>query len=191
MLLRFYPYVGIWRFYMVMYVWVCDMNILEMYVIYPLRFSRNFYMHVLRFIGDMTSISWIFVLFACFITLIEVRRYKLVSELWSVLSRPRPGDFPCCMRHVREYCRYLLCCYVLLGGFEHNGGVAVCFRCIWSGKGGIFGCRGSVGCGLCQGSYWFWMMFTSLKETSEKGVGNLPVVQEFLEVFSDDITELP
>jgi len=35
------------------------------------------------------------------------------------------------------------------------------------------------------------MMFASLKESSEKGVGDLPVVQEFPEVFPDDITELP
>jgi len=30
-----------------------------------------------------------------------------------------------------------------------------------------------------------------LKESSEKGVGDLPVVQEFPEVFLDDITNLP
>jgi hypothetical protein len=30
-----------------------------------------------------------------------------------------------------------------------------------------------------------------LKESSKKGVGDLPVVQKFLEVFSDDITDLP
>ena len=36
-----------------------------------------------------------------------------------------------------------------------------------------------------------FMMFASLKESSEKGIGDLPVVQEFLEVFPDDITELP
>ena len=36
-----------------------------------------------------------------------------------------------------------------------------------------------------------FMMFASLKESSEKGVGDLLVVQEFTEVFSDDITELP
>jgi hypothetical protein len=34
-------------------------------------------------------------------------------------------------------------------------------------------------------------MFTSLKESGEKGVGDLPVVQKFPEVFLDDITELP
>ena len=36
-----------------------------------------------------------------------------------------------------------------------------------------------------------FMMFASLKESSEKGVGDLPVVQEFPEVFPDDITDLP
>jgi hypothetical protein len=35
------------------------------------------------------------------------------------------------------------------------------------------------------------MMFASLKESSEKGVGDLSVVQEFPEVFLDDVTELP
>jgi len=36
-----------------------------------------------------------------------------------------------------------------------------------------------------------FMMFASLKESNEKGVGDLPVVQEFPEVFPDDITDLP
>ena len=34
-----------------------------------------------------------------------------------------------------------------------------------------------------------WMMFDSLKESREKGVRNLPVVQEFPEVFPYDITD--
>jgi len=34
-------------------------------------------------------------------------------------------------------------------------------------------------------------MFALLKESCEKGVGDLPVVQEFPEVFPDDITDLP
>jgi len=36
-----------------------------------------------------------------------------------------------------------------------------------------------------------FMMFASLKEIGEKGIGDLPVVQEFPEVFSDDIIDLP
>jgi len=36
-----------------------------------------------------------------------------------------------------------------------------------------------------------WILFASLKESSEKGVGDLPVVQGFAEVFPDDITDLP
>ena len=36
-----------------------------------------------------------------------------------------------------------------------------------------------------------FMMFASLKESGEKGVGNLPVVQEFPEVFPDNIIDLP
>jgi len=34
-------------------------------------------------------------------------------------------------------------------------------------------------------------LFASLKESSDKGIGDLPVVQEFPEIFPDDITELP
>jgi len=34
-------------------------------------------------------------------------------------------------------------------------------------------------------------MFASLEESSEKGIGNLSVVQKFPDVFPDDITELP
>jgi len=36
-----------------------------------------------------------------------------------------------------------------------------------------------------------FMMFASSKESREKGVGDLSVVQEFPEVFPDDITDLP
>ena len=36
-----------------------------------------------------------------------------------------------------------------------------------------------------------FVMLPSLKEDVEKGVCNLPVVQEFLVVLSDDITDLP
>jgi hypothetical protein len=35
-----------------------------------------------------------------------------------------------------------------------------------------------------------FMMFASLKESREKGVSNMPVVQEFPEVFPEDITDL-
>jgi len=36
-----------------------------------------------------------------------------------------------------------------------------------------------------------FMMFASLKENGEKGVSDLSVVEEFSEVFPDDITNLP
>jgi len=42
-----------------------------------------------------------------------------------------------------------------------------------------------------DGEAYVFMMFASLKEGSEKGIGDLPVVQEFPEVFSDNITDLP
>jgi hypothetical protein len=31
---------------------------------------------------------------------------------------------------VVSYLRYLLCCSILLGGFERSGGVAGCFKCV-------------------------------------------------------------
>jgi len=37
----------------------------------------------------------------------------------------------------------------------------------------------------------FWILFALLKESSEKGICDLPVVQEFPEVFPDDTTDLP
>jgi len=42
-----------------------------------------------------------------------------------------------------------------------------------------------------DGEVCVFMMFASLKESSEKGIVDLLVVQEFPEVFPDDITELP
>jgi hypothetical protein len=36
-----------------------------------------------------------------------------------------------------------------------------------------------------------FMMFASMKEGVEKGVGDLPVVRDFPELFPDDITDLP
>jgi len=98
--------------------------------------------------------------------------------------------FPVCMRHVRKYCRYLLCCFVLLGGFEHSGGVVGCFGFFWSGKGGILVAEAQLVV-LRFMLILSCMMFASLKESGEKGVGELPVMQEFPEVFSDDIIDLP
>jgi hypothetical protein len=36
-----------------------------------------------------------------------------------------------------------------------------------------------------------FMMFASLKESSEKGVSNLPVVKEFPDIFLKNITDVP
>ena len=44
----------------------------------------------------------------------------------------------------------------------------------------------SLDCEACV-----FMMFAALKEGVEKGVSDLPVVQEFVEVFPEDITDLP
>ena len=139
-------------------------------------------MHVLRPFEDVTSISWIFVLFACFVALIEVGCYKLVLEPWSVLSRLKPGHFPCCMRHVREYCWYLLCCSVLLGRSESSGGEAYYFRSVlvWQGWYDWLRRLSWLWFVLRFLSILSWILFASLKESSEKRVGDLPVVQEFL-----------
>jgi hypothetical protein len=55
---------------------------------------RNFNMHVLRAFGDVTSISLIFVLFACFIALIEVGRYTFIALIPKV-------DIPQCLNDFR------------------------------------------------------------------------------------------
>ena len=50
-------------------------------------FYEIFRMHVLRTIEDVTSISWIFVLFACFIALIEVGHYsKCITILVTIVA---------------------------------------------------------------------------------------------------------
>jgi len=61
--------------------------------------------------------------------------YKLVSEPGRSCPEQHWVIFPVCVRHVRKYCRYLLCCSVLLGGFERSKGEVGCFRCVGSGKG--------------------------------------------------------
>jgi len=55
------------------------------------------------------------------------RALQVGIRAMSILSGPEPGEFPICMRHVQNYCRYLLCGSVLLGGLERSGGVAGCF----------------------------------------------------------------
>jgi hypothetical protein len=63
-----------------------------------------------------------------FYRLIEIRRYKLVSEPWSVLSGLVCVDFSCCMRMVMSYLRYLFCCadvlicWLVLCSLEMAGG---------------------------------------------------------------------
>jgi hypothetical protein len=170
-------------------------------------------------------------------------RYKLVSEPWSVLSRLELGEISYCKRHVRKCCQYLLCCFVLLDGFERSGGVAACFRCVGLARevsldveaqlvvvvclplkhmDVIFGMDWMLSFGVnincltnsimfskpvaevggkfltaeqvkksLDGKASVFMMFSSLNGSSQKGVGDFPIVQEFPEVFSDDIIDLP
>ena len=150
MLLRFCPCVGTWRF-----LWWCILILWHVYfgdvwLISVVTVDESYICMLFEFwCDDVASISWICALFACIIDLIEIGRYKLVSESWSVLSGLVFFEFPICMRHVQKYYGYLLCCSVLSCGFERSGGEVGCFMFVWSGKGGIFDCRGSVGCCWC------------------------------------------
>jgi hypothetical protein len=65
-------------------------------------------------VEDVASISLIDALFACFIALIEVWCYKLVSKMWSVLSGLVFGEVPGGMRMVVSNLRYLFCGVVVL-----------------------------------------------------------------------------
>jgi len=133
--------------------------LLEVYVIFSLWcFIVEIFMHVsCELFEDVTSISWKFIICAWFIALIEVGRYKLVSEPCRSCPDQNPVNYllylngilsylryllwyfvfvlTCwlcsrCMRHVRKYCRYLFLCSVRLGAFELSGGEAFEFRCI-------------------------------------------------------------
>ena len=114
----------------------------------------------------------------------------LVSEPCRSCPDQNSVKFPVCMRYVRKYCRYLLCCSVLLGGFERSGGVAGCFGFVWFGNGGILVAEAQLVV-LRFMLILSCMMFSSLKESGEKGVSELPVMQEFPEVFPDNIIDLP
>ena len=68
-------YVDVW--------WSYRMYILEMYDLYPLRLLRNFiYACYLNSVEHVTPISWIFALFTCIITLIEIGRYETSLTWW-------------------------------------------------------------------------------------------------------------
>jgi hypothetical protein len=85
--------------YLIMYLWCLWYGYLEMYVIYPLRrFWEIFSTHVLRTIEDVTPISWIFILFACFIALIFNHTTKRSCDLCSTSFVDRVS-FPICWPH--------------------------------------------------------------------------------------------
>jgi len=72
-------------------------------------------------------------------------------------------------------------CTVLLGGFEESGKEARCFKCSRLGQQDVsLGEEAKV-----------FLMFASLKVESEAGVGELPVVCEFPDIFLKDIVDLP
>jgi len=64
--------------------------LLEVYVIFPLWcfYCWNFMHDVWRFMEDVTSISWIFIIFAYFIALIEVGRYTQSQDTNMYLPKP-------------------------------------------------------------------------------------------------------
>ena len=71
--------------------WSYDMYTLVKYDLYPLRLLRIFIKACcLILVEDVASISWIYALFACFVALIEIRRYivctledvKLIRYIW-------------------------------------------------------------------------------------------------------------
>jgi len=77
MLLSFCPYVGTWRF-----LWWCILILWHVYFgdvwILSATTVEEFYICLLfEFLcEDVASISWIYALFACFIALIEIGRYR-------------------------------------------------------------------------------------------------------------------
>jgi len=83
MLWRFCPFVGVWRFYMMMYIdlmtcifWRC--------MLYIRCDCWEFYKCMLFefWCVDVASISWIFILFACIIASIEIGCYTMYTESW-------------------------------------------------------------------------------------------------------------
>ena len=96
----------------------------EVYVIFPLWcFIVEIWIHVCfgEFMEDVTSISWIIIILTWFIVLIEVGRYKLVSKPGWSCPHQNSAKIVVCIQHVWKYYRYLLCCSVLLCGFERSG----------------------------------------------------------------------
>jgi len=74
-----FGYYILWM-YLLLMTWL-----LEVYAIFPLWcFIVEIFMHVnIELFEDVTSISWIFIIFAWFIALIEVGRYwSLVPLMW-------------------------------------------------------------------------------------------------------------
>ena len=120
------------------------------------------------------------------------RALQVGIRAMSVLSGPKLGEISCLYATCTEVLSVLVCCFVLLGGFEPSGGVAGCFRFVWFGKGGILVVEAQLVVVVLRFMLILsYMMFASFKESGEKGVGDLPVVQEFPEVFPDDIIDLP
>jgi len=77
MLLRFCPYVGSWRFlrWCILILWHVYFG--DVWLISAATVEESYICMLFEFwCEDVASISWINALFACFIALIEIRRYK-------------------------------------------------------------------------------------------------------------------
>jgi len=67
------PICRVWIFMLVMYLWVDDMAIWDLCYLSTAMFVEKFYACLFgEFFKDVTSISWVFIIFTCFIALIEV-----------------------------------------------------------------------------------------------------------------------
>jgi len=159
MLWRFCPFVGFLRFYLWMYVDLMTCILWWCMIYIRCDCWELLQMHVVGFF-----FCWrcsVYFLNKCFIRVYYRFNWNRALQVgigaWLVLSRLVFVEFPVCTRMVLNYIRYLLCCSVLLGEFEFSGGVAGCFRFVGLAREGIFGCGGSVGCGLWLGSCWFWI----------------------------------
>jgi len=76
MLLRFCPYVGTWRFlrWCILILWHVYFG--DVWLISAAAVDESYICMLFEFwYEDVASISWIFILFACIIALIEIRRY--------------------------------------------------------------------------------------------------------------------
>jgi len=91
----------------------------EVCAIFPLWcFIVEIFNHVdWELFEDVTSISWIFVIFAYFYRFNRSKAFQVSIRAMLVLSGPKLGELAVCMWMVLSYLRYLLCCSCSVGCF--------------------------------------------------------------------------